>query len=251
MIEILNFKDVSSKIGRILGLEHPVIAVKLVRTGEEMPGHVKAPEKRSRYCQVLMLARHGETLLLTPDQLACPAASAAFGFSPLPEMISSGKMLHTLGLYESPEAAAETMRTMPRLEPGTLSALVVGPLNDFSPKPDVVVVEGLPEQVMWLCLARTFKNGGRLNFSTSIFQCCCVDSTVVPYMTGEINISPGCYGCRSSTDTPDGNMFIGIPIMLLNEIVEGLDGLSRKAIPDARAKQVYHVYVERKEDDGE
>jgi len=239
---MVNLGEATTRMKEILELRHSPIAVKLIKPGEEVP-HIKIPDRRSRHCQLLMLGRRGETLLLTPDQLACPAASAAFGFSPLPEMISSGKMLHTLGLYESPEAAAETMRTMPRLKPGSTSALVVGPLGDFPLKPDVIVVEGLPEQVMWLCLARTFKSGGRLSFSTSIFQCCCVDSTVVPYMTGEINMSPGCYGCRDATDTPKEDMFIGIPSSLLDMIVEGLDGLSKKAIPAARAKQVYHAYI--------
>jgi uncharacterized protein (DUF169 family) len=237
-----NLRETTGRMMEILELKNSPIAVKLIKPGEELP-NIKAPGKRPRYCQLLMLGRRGETLLLTPENIACPAASAAFGFSPLPEMISSGKMLHTLGLYETPAAAAETMRTMPRLKPGSTSALVVGPLGDFPLDPDVVVVEGLPEQVMWLCLARTFKNGGRLNFSTSIFQCCCVDSTVVPYMTGEINASPGCYGCRDATDTPREDMFIGIPGSLLDQIMDGLEGLSKKAIPAARAKQVYHAYI--------
>jgi len=239
---MMSLRVTAEKMKQILELPHSPTAVRLIKPGEEIPKNIKTPDKRSRHCQLLMLARHGDTLLLTPDQLACPAAAAAFGFAPLPEMISSGKMLHTLGLYESPEAAAETMRTMPRLKPNSISALVVGPLDEFPLEPDVVVVEGLPEQVMWLCLARTFKAGGRLSFSTSIFQCCCVDSTVVPYLTGEINASPGCYGCRDSTDTPREDMFIGIPAPLLEMIVEGLDGLSKKAIPAARAKQVYHAY---------
>jgi len=239
----MDLKEASEKLEKILELRYPSLAIRLVKLGEEIPKHIRTPDKRSRYCQLLMLARHGETLLLTPEQLACPAASAAFGFAPLPENISSGKMLHTLGLYETAEAAAETMRTIPRLQPKSISALIIGPLSDFPIEPDVVIVEGLPEQVMWLCLARTFKSGGRLNFNTSIFQCCCVDCTVLPYMAGEINISPGCYGCRSSTDTLVEDMFIGVPVALLDEIVGGLEGLSRKAIPDARMKQVYNAYI--------
>jgi len=39
------------------------------------------------------------------------------------------------------------------------------------------------------------------------------------------------------------HMFIGIPVELLDQIMEGLEGLSKKAIPAARAKQVYHVYT--------
>jgi uncharacterized protein (DUF169 family) len=57
-----------------------------------------------------MFGRRGETLLPTPENLACPAAHAGFGFGPLPEIIFSGQILHILGLYETPEAAAESAR---------------------------------------------------------------------------------------------------------------------------------------------
>ncbi|MFP3984751.1 MAG: DUF169 domain-containing protein [Candidatus Bathyarchaeia archaeon] len=229
----------------ILQLEDPPIGVKLFKPSEGIPSNIKPIDKKSRYCQFLMRARHGETLLLTPEKLACPAAYAAFGFGPLPEKISSGEMLHFLGLYQTKEAAANTMATMPRLKPSSISAIAAGPLGDFTLQPDLIVVEGLPEQIMWLCLARTFKTGGRLNFSSSIFQCCCVDITVVPYMTKEVNISPGCYGTRESTDVPLNHMFMGIPMLLLEQIVNGFKALSEKAMIRARGKGVYLSYSQQ------
>ncbi|MEM3549798.1 MAG: DUF169 domain-containing protein, partial [Candidatus Bathyarchaeia archaeon] len=185
------------------------------------------PSQKSRYCQLLMLARKGQTLMLTAEDFACPAAKAAFGLAPLPEKIASGEMLCSLGLFMTKGAAAKTMRLIPRIKIGETKAVIAGPLKDLPVAPDVVLVEGLPEQVMWLCLARNFK-GGRLNFSSSIFQCCCVDVTVVPYLTGEVNISPGCYGCREATDTPPEHMFMGIPSMLLTEVVNSLQFLSKR-----------------------
>ncbi|MEM3531053.1 MAG: DUF169 domain-containing protein, partial [Nitrososphaerales archaeon] len=152
-----------------------------------------------------------------------------------------------LGLYTTKEAAAKTMSMIPRIKLGEAKAVVAGILKDFILTPDIVVVEGLPEQIMWLCLARNFKEGGRLNFSSSIFQCCCVDVTVVPYITGEVNISPGCYGCREATDTPPEHMFMGIPAKLLPEIVESLEYLSKKAMQAVREKRVYKVYMASRE----
>jgi len=192
-----------------------------------------------------MLARRGETFLLTPEKLACPATNAAFGFGLLPEKISSGQMLHVLGLYQTKEAAANTMATMPRLKANSISAIAAGPLEVFPLEPDIVIVEGLPEQIIWLCLARTFEAGGRLNFSSSIFQCCCVDVTVVPYTTNEVNISPGCYGTREATDVPPEHMFMGIPMPFLSQIVKGVKALSEKAMIKARGKGVYHAYSQQ------
>ncbi|MGQ9538591.1 MAG: DUF169 domain-containing protein [Candidatus Bathycorpusculaceae bacterium] len=233
---------ISQKIEQILGMESPLIAVKIVKAEEQKP-IIKAPPQKSRYCQLLMLARKGQTLMLTTEGLACPAAKAALGFAPLPKKISSGEMLCSLGLFMRKEAAAKTMSLIPRIKLGTTKGVVAGPLGKFQLAPDIIVVEGLPEQVMWLCLARNFREGGRLTFSSSIFQCCCVDVTVVPYLTGEVNISPGCYGCREATDTLPEHMFMGIPAKLIPEIVESLEYLSKKAMPTVREKRVYKEYV--------
>lgn len=231
----------------ILGLDSPPIATKIVKAGETSPS-IKSPPQKSRYCQLLMLARKGQTLMLTAEDLACPAAKAAIGFAPLPEKISTGEMLCTLGLFVSKQAAAKTMSMIPKIKLGATKAVIAGPLKDFPLVPDVIVVESIPEHVMWLSLARNFKEGGRLNFSSSIFQCCCVDVTVVPYLTDDINISPGCYGCREATDTPPEHMFMGIPAKLLSEIVESLEALSQKAMKTVREKRVYKLYTGSKEE---
>jgi len=181
--------------------------------------------------------------MLTAEKIACPAAKAALGLGPLPEKISSGEMLCTLGLFMSKEAAAKTMSMIPRIKVGSTKAIVAGPLRDFPMEPDVVVVESVPEHIMWLGLASNFKKGGRLNFNSSIFQAECVDVTTVPYLTGEVNMTPGCYGCRQATDTPSEHMFIGIPAKLLPEIVESLEALSKKAMKVVREKSVYALYA--------
>jgi len=235
-------KILSQKMEEILGLDPSPIAVKIVKTEEPLPD-IKLPTQKSRYCQLLMLARKGQNLMLTAENIACPAAKAALGFAPLPEKISTGEMLCTLGLFTSKEAAAKTMSMMPRIKLGAAKAVIAGPLKDFPLEPDVVVIESAPEHIMWLGLARNFKEGGRLNFSSSIFQAACVDVTVVPYLTGDINISPGCYGCRQSTDTPPEHMFMGIPAKRLPEIVESLETLSEKAMKAVREKGVYALYA--------
>ncbi|MGB9915076.1 MAG: DUF169 domain-containing protein [Candidatus Bathyarchaeales archaeon] len=180
--------------------------------------------------------------MLTAENIACPAAKAALVFGSLPEKISSGEMLFTLGLFMSKDAAAKTMQTIPCLEAGSPSAVVAGPLRDFPMEPDVIVIESVPEHIMWLALARN-KEGGRLSFNSSIFQAECVDVTTVPYLTDEINLTPGCYGCRQATDTPPEHMFIGIPAKRLPEIVAALEAFSEKAMKAVREKSVYTLYI--------
>ena len=234
-------QTLSQKLEEILDLDSPPIAIKIVKAEEPIPD-IKLPTQNSRYCQLLMLARKGQTLMLNAEKIACPAAKAALGLGPLAEKISTGEMLCTLGLFANKEAAAKTMRMIPRIKEGSTKAIVAGPLKDFPMEPDIVIIESVPEHIMWLGLARNFRKGGRLNFNSSIFQAECVDVTTVPYLTGEINMTPGCYGCRQATDTPPEHMFIGIPAKLLPEIVESLEALARKAMHAVREKSVYALY---------
>lgn len=133
------YQALSSKMRDILGLKYSPVGVKFVKPEESLPSDADILSKKSRYCQFLMRARKGEVLALTPENLACPAAYAAFGFGPLPEKISSGEMLSTLGLYADKGAAAEAMRTMPRLGSKSVSAVTTGSLDKIQFGPDVVL----------------------------------------------------------------------------------------------------------------
>jgi len=71
-------------------------------------------------------------------------------------------------------------------------------------------------------------------------------SLEIPYLTGEVNISPDCYGCREATNTSPEHMFMGIAAKLIPEIVGFLEYLSKKAMPTVREKRVYEAYIKRK-----
>lgn len=108
-----SFREVSATVKRILDLSSEPVGVKFLSGGE---GPHAAGGVKLRYCQSLMKARRGEEVVLTPDNISCPAAAAAFGFTDLPPRIASGEVLFSLGLFRDPSAARATMRHMPRLE---------------------------------------------------------------------------------------------------------------------------------------
>ena len=87
--------------------------------------------------------------------------------------------------------------------------------------------------------------GGRDTFSTGVLQATCVDGTILPFLSGEVNMSFGCYGCREATDMQDDEAIIGIPAGKLQGIVASLSKLAEKAMPRVRAKKVYQMYMER------
>jgi hypothetical protein len=132
------------------------------------PGQEVERAKGHRFCQAVMRAREGERLLLTAEDIACPAAASALGFKPLVSKLESGEMLKGFGIFQDEAKAARTIRAMPRLELGKYPGILLGPLYSFSGLPDVVLLERLVEHLMWVALAYLNATGGRLVSSTAI-----------------------------------------------------------------------------------
>ena len=144
----------------ILGLKYPPIAVKFFEKVEALDGF-KLPGDR-RYCQILMGARGGQKLMLTADNIACPAAAWALGFKEPPPKLSSGEMPAAMGIFASPAAVRNTLATMPRLEMGKYQMVACSPLGETPFEPDVVVLESAVEHLMWVALANVFRTAAGL-----------------------------------------------------------------------------------------
>jgi uncharacterized protein (DUF169 family) len=227
----------------ILGLKYEPVAVKFFKERVQLEGF-ETPSER-RYCQILMGAREGKKYLLTADNIACPAAAWALGFKEPPATLSSGEMPTKMGTFGSPQAVKNTLSTMTRLEMGKYRMVACCPLGDAPFTPDVVVIESDVEHLMWVVLARLFETGGRLPLDTAILQATCVDATIIPFVYQRFNASPGCYGCRESTNLADGECVLGFPIKDLETIVRSLEKLNEKVIPRVRGKTVYKALLSR------
>ena len=229
----------------VLGLKCEPIAVKFLTEKTQLAGFEMPSERR--YCQVLMGAREGNKLLLSGENISCPAAAWALGFKEPPAKLSSGEMPAGMGIFGSPQAAKNTLDTMPRLEMGKYRMVACYPLGQASFEPDIVVVESAVEHLMWIALAKVFETGGRLEFSTGILQATCVDGTIMPFLKQEIHASLGCYGCREATNLAESECVLGFPIKDLETIVNSLQKLNERAIPRERGKAVYQALLSRKD----
>ena len=233
----MNYAEMSKKIVDTLGLRTEPVAITLIKKGMPMPEGYKEPEKPLRHCQSIMRAKHGEMVLMPANKQACPVGASALGLVPMPEKVRSGEFHHGMGLYDTPAEAAKTMAVRPALETGSVIATALAPLSKATLEPDVVVIVGLPEQVFWLVpAATTFSVGGRVTVEMAAVQASCVDSTVIPYVSGNVNISLGCFGCRKTTDIKPEEMLVGIPAKKLPEVVKALEKMGAGPIPKSREK---------------
>lgn len=235
--------EVNDKIKSILNLEREPVGVKFIKADalSKLKDQYDSSTKM-RYCQALMRAGKGEKIMLTAENIACPASAAAFGLKPLPEMLSSGQMLYNMGLFATTEAGAKAMSGMTRLTQGEYRAVILSPLASMEVEPDVVVIESKPEHLMWLSLASIYETGERLEFNSAIFQATCVDSTVIPFTSGKLNSTLGCYGCREATDVTEEENLIGIPYGDISSITDNLEKLSDKPMKRARGKEAFHSF---------
>ena len=236
-----NIREGGPRLQEILGMDSSPVGVKFIFDNDNLPQKV---EKLSgyRYCQALMKARHGDHVLLDANGINCPAAAAAFGFKALPEGLRTGKGLVGFGIVDK-EITGQTMfEGMTKIEPGILKSLYLFPLETADIEPDIVVVEDETEKLMWIALAYLNIQGGkRVEYSTAILQATCVDATIIPFKEQRLNMSMGCYGCRDATDIGNNETVLGFPIKDFQPILENLEFLNQKAIPNSRGKNAYAI----------
>jgi len=243
---VKNIQSHSEKVKQILGLTTSLIGVKFLFLEKEIPTNIEKLNGH-RYCQALMKARHGVHVLLDAEGISCPAAAAAFGFKPLPEGLKTGKGLVGFGIVNEEVIGKTMFEGMTTLPQGKLNALYLFPLETATMEPDIVVVEDETEKLMWIALANlNVKGGNRVESSTAILQATCVDATTIPYLQHKFNMSMGCYGCRDATDICPNETVLGFPFIDFNAIVESIEFLSQKAIPNSRGKNALAM-LKRKE----
>ena len=231
-------READRKIASILGLTTFPVGVHFVADALLPSGLIRL--ESHRYCQALMLARQGQTVVLDGEGISCPAAASAFGFRPLPEGLRSGKGLVGFGIVSDPAVGRRMFADMPRLEAGQIHHLELFPLERADCIPQVVVVEGEVEQLMWLVLGYLHATGGqRVTASTAVLQATCVDATIIPFLEERLNFGFGCYGCRDATDLATGESIIGFPVSSLAPTLTHLEYLNANAIPTSRGKKAW------------
>lgn len=233
--ELHQYQEWSQILKEVLGLRWEPVAISLIPAGDPLPD-VPIPEERLRYCQSLMAARRGRSLMMPANRHACPDGTSILGLTAMPAKLASGELYLLFHKLDNIEAAQRMVGERPCLEARTIDATVVTPLARAAVTPQVIAVIAQPEQIMWLLMGSSYYSGHRHELHASGYNAQCVETTLLPYTTGKLNVSLGCYGCRASSDVGDDLMFVGIPLAQMDTVIAGLKELDKKAIRQSRAK---------------
>lgn len=203
------------------------VGVKMVKPGEVIQTKAKSPKKdlgkEVLICQSVAFARrYGWSLLITPEELHCPLALTAFGFSKQEPMYSEGILC--AGMYNaSPEAGAKTEERVWKFSFGTYRAILVAPIQRVDFEPDVFVIYGNSAQVMRLVHAALFRRGGQLK-STFAGRLDCSEIVIQTLQTDECQVILPCYGDRVFGLAGDEEMAFSVPKSKIEDIIAGLEG---------------------------
>lgn len=230
------YREWADTLKSILQLRWHPVAVTLIKAGDPYPEGVRIPAERMRYCQAMNAARRGVSLLMPANRHSCPDGTSILGLTGVPPKLASGEIYILFHKLDTQEAAARMVNERPMLPARTNDATCVCPLDDAHAPAQVVAVYGNPEQMMWLSMATSYYTGHRHDFHASGYNSHCVEVTLLPLTSKQINISFGCYGGRASSDMSDDLMVMGIPVELMPDIVKGVRELSKRVIPQERDK---------------
>jgi uncharacterized protein (DUF169 family)/NAD-dependent dihydropyrimidine dehydrogenase PreA subunit len=232
----MNHRETARILRESLGLRWEPVAIRLLKPGESKPPSAIEPAAPLRHCQSVIAARRGNCLYMPPRAHACPDGAGIIGLVEMAPKLRSGELYLLFKKLPDIETARQMIASRPEFPPGSYGATLLAPLASAPFAPDAVIFTLWPEQAMWLCCAQTYATGERQDFKTSGFNSACSDLVVQPLLSGEMNISFGCYGSRAASEIDDFELYLSVPADLLEKIVPALQKLSRKSIPESRRK---------------
>jgi uncharacterized protein (DUF169 family) len=212
-----DFRTLSQELVTMLALKYAPVGVTLYQDMDPLPPGAPFTEGQFKsYCQALVLAGEGRSLLLTKDQMGCKLGTAVLGFEKggeLEEFLDDGVLeKYGVGLYGSEEASAATIRKALYLEAGKTRAAFIAPLSVFGDHPQVVVFTANSEQVMWLLYALNYERGGRMDLPQAGGALGgCSDITALPLLEKIPNITFLGLGCRLKTGLDPCHLMLGLP----------------------------------------
>ncbi len=229
-----DFEEQSRFLYENLRLRTLPVGVRFLKSVAELPEKARRPslflKKKVTICQSMTMARnYGWQLGITSDDLVCPLAALAFGFTssadPLGEMAES----FLVSQYKRElEKSAEEVRQMCFLDRGEYGALLLSPLRRMREAADTVVVYGNPGQISRIVQAATYDSTEKIQglFGGKVE---CPEYLIRPMRTGRPRVVLPGPGDRIFSMTQDDEMIFAFPGDFLEPLLTGLREAGSKA----------------------
>ncbi|MBP2143213.1 uncharacterized protein (DUF169 family) [Methanococcus voltae] len=216
--------EMGNKLQELLSLKYPAVAVKLVKSKEEIPEGYEEVEQEARHCELVQTSRkEGKKYYAPVEKQMCKGGAYAMGIlqNP-PKPLETGVLYHKLGNFETEEAAIKTVEAIPKVtEP--MFAAVYSPINKVDFEPDAVIVLCTPKQALRLTQAINYVNGGRFEADFSGIQSLCADAVAAVKVRGKANATLACNGSRKFGKIEQEELIFSFPPKDLENIIKALE----------------------------
>ncbi len=218
--------DHEDHLNRFLRLNSFPVAIRFIKSWEEVPPRAKRPLKdmdnRFTTCQAISMARrYGWVIALGREDSSCVLGAVALGIEKRLPFYEEGNLC--IDFYtENLEAGRLSEESVPRLPEGEYCGVIAAPLSRTAFEPHTIVIYGNGAQIMRLGQAWLWKRGGIM---TSQFRgrIDCSDIAIAPFTTGEPQMVIPCSGDRIFGQVQDHEIAFSFPYAALEEILEGLE----------------------------
>ncbi len=165
--------------------------------------------RKATHCAFMGRARAGEAVQVDMDRLSCPLARYNLG---MPSPSTKG-MARALRVFGGPRTADGGMKYLgSAVRPGSLGPYVLYfPHPTEGLDPQVLVWVGSAGEMSRLVHEHTRRTGERLEASISGLGAACGECTSYPLLTGKVNVSLGCKGCRPAMDMDESELLLAAP----------------------------------------
>ena len=199
----------SEIINEKLGLEREPVAVKFVKTEEDIPQGIEKVAKKARHCEFVTQAAAGDIFYASAEEQACTGGSSAMGLEPRPPNVESGEFYYGLGRFDSVETSKKVVDSLPKVDEENF-ALLYAPLKDADFVPDTLIIIAKPIAGMKTAQAIVYNTGERAQANFAGIQSLCADAVAGTYTTGKPNATLGCDGSRGYAGIKDDEIIYAL-----------------------------------------
>ena len=231
MTKVEEYNKLGEKLENLLILRYAPIALKLIKTEEDIPEGALRPKKdlgeHLALCQAFaMVRRQRKSLVLLKEDHWCIWPLIGFGLVEFEEGTDYYDFAVTANFVEDPDKARTFFKTSyPRMTEGSNIGLTLAPLDTANFEPDMVLIYLKPTQLRSALMAIKYKSGQLLQAEFDSVDSC-VHSTIPCLKDGKYKITvpdPGEYE-RGLTD--EDEMILSAPADELSDLVGNLERLS-------------------------
>ena len=222
MMENVNWSEVTAALTRLLRLQAPPVAMKWIRTEEELQAipKVRIHHKHLPPCTIVShAAQYNWTSACLFDNIHANYCRGINGMFRRDEKWYSGEMFN--GVWFSNIEASKAHNRALECVPPEYIGLVASPLSAGRIEPDVVCLYMQPTQAFLLLAGYQFEHYEKLEFSF-VGESTCSDSWCHTFLTGKPGMGLPCYADKKFAAVADTEVRITFTPQGLLRAVDGL-----------------------------